>query len=154
MARLADAVDLAVVEEVEVEVVGLAAEEVVVVEEEATVTSVVSQVTLRETVLKVVEDTEEGEVVVDTAVVEVAEEEAAIAVASLGISPGIALAVDVETTFRRGQMEKYSRSLLSIYCSRFACDGSLSFLGLFSVLGLITSIVILFMRFCGLMWCL
>lgn len=154
MARLADAVDLAVVEEVEVEVVGLAAEEVVVVEEEATVTSVVSQVTLRETVLKVVEDTEEGEVVVDTAVVEVAEEEAAIAVASLGISPGIALAVDVETTFRRGQMEKYSRSLLSIYCSRFACDGSLSFLGLFLVLGLITSIVILFMRFCGLMWCL
>ena len=68
--------------------------------------------------------------------------------ASLGISPGIALAVDVN------QMEKYSRSLLSIYCSRFACDGSLSFLGLFSVLGLITSIVILFMRFCGLMWCL
>lgn len=68
--------------------------------------------------------------------------------ASLGISPGIALAVDVN------QMEKYSRSLLSIYCSRFACDGSLSFLGLFLVLGLITSIVILFMRFCGLMWCL
>lgn len=81
--------------EEEVEAVEVTVDEVVVVvaeeEEEATATSVVSQVTWRESVPK------EGE---DTAV-EVEEvaavEEAATPVESRDISPGIVLAVDVET---------------------------------------------------------
>ena len=98
MVHLEDAEALAATDtEEEVEAVEVTVDEVVVVvaeeeeEEEATATSVVSQVTWRESVPK------EGE---DTAV-EVEEvaavEEAATPVESRDISPGIVLAVDVET---------------------------------------------------------
>lgn len=77
--------------EEEVEAVEVTEEVVEAEEEEATATSVVSQVTWRENVPKVVEDTEvEAEEVA-------AVEEAATPVANLDISPGIVLAVDVET---------------------------------------------------------
>lgn len=93
MVQLADAeASAATGTEEEVEAVEVTVDEVVAEEEEeATATSVVSQVTWRESVPK------EGE---DTAV-EVEEvaavEEAATPVASLDISRGIVLAVDVET---------------------------------------------------------
>jgi hypothetical protein len=128
-------------------------EEEVVVEEAATATSVVSPVTWRETVLKAVEVTEEAavatEVEADTAeevvvtevvaVEVVAAGEAATAVASRDISPGIAPAVDVKTNAGYA-VEKselvisqvigsFSRRLLSLYYPLFAYyDGSLSLL--------------------------
>lgn len=133
-------VDLAAVVVMEEEVVAAVAEE------EATATSVVSQVTWRETVLTAVavEDTEEAvvdteevgtvetEEVVATVVVEevgteeavVVAEEAATAVVSRDISPGIAPAVDVKTDtgpavekaeyFISNMIRSFSRRLLSL----------------------------------------
>lgn len=112
----AEAVDSEAVEEAEV--ADSAAGEAVVDVEEATATSAVSRVTLRGTVPKVAEDTEEeGEVaaVVDTVVV--VAEEAATAVASRGISLGIALAVDVEATVPSlSDREVFSHLIISFYC--------------------------------------
>lgn len=102
-------------------------EEEVVVEEAATATSVVSPVTWRETVLKAVEVTEEAavatEVEADTAeevvvtevvaVEVVAAGEAATAVASRDISPGIAPAVDVKTN--AGYAVEKSELLMNAY---------------------------------------
>ncbi|ESQ53111.1 hypothetical protein EUTSA_v10027590mg [Eutrema salsugineum] len=160
---LADAEAL-VAEEVEAAdlEVDLAEEEVAAeAEEETTATSVVSQVTWRETVPKAVEDTEaavvatagaataETEEEVATVVEEgmeavVAAEEAATAVGSRDISPGIAPAVDVESDIgpAMGKAESVvsntnrlssSRGvLISLLSAFFAYDGSLSFLSSFS----------------------